>query len=147
MLSFADKNFRVGIDVVLIAELDRLLSRDWFLKYTYSPRELNTCKTWHRKRRNEFLAGRFCAKEAIYKALPSSHCSAIKLKPWQISVDRGADNEPTPHIQYPQRHIKPLRISISITHKENICAAFAVVFLSLSDHYPTPCPEVCNVAF
>ena len=125
-----NQNICVGMDIMNIKEIDPLLSRDWFKKYIYSPEELRLCATWHKNRKYEFLTGRFCAKEAVYKALPWTHSSAIKLKPRQISIGRLPDNQPNVQIDFSNHLLKHPKISISITHKDNVCAAFALVQLA-----------------
>ena len=137
----------VGMDIMNINEIDRLLTRDWFTKYIYSPEELRLCATWHKIRKYEFLTGRFCAKEAVYKALPSTHSSAIKLKPRQISIGRLPDNQPNVHIDFLNNHLKHPKISISITHKDNVCAAFALVQLDNSNSCTSQFQENNNGSF
>lgn len=75
----------------------------------------------------EFLAGRFCAKEAIYKALCSSFGSTVKIKPREISVRRAKDN--SPHVSITARAVSEslADIMVSITHKGDLCASVALV--------------------
>ena len=61
---------RIGIDTVAVARLERALERSARLAArVFSPLELALCAGMPPRRRAEFLAGRFAAKEAVLKAL------------------------------------------------------------------------------
>ncbi len=59
----------VGLDLLDRTELDRLTTRRWFLRYCYAPEEIERAHRLTGRRRQEYLAGRFAAKEAVLKAL------------------------------------------------------------------------------
>ena len=60
----------VGCDIVSV---NRFKNKDKsFVEKILSPNEINMYNTKIGKQKSEFLAGRFCAKEAIIKALPKN---------------------------------------------------------------------------
>lgn len=116
---------RVGIDVLERSELRRLIKRPWFLRFSFAPEELRHAESLGSTRRLEFLAGRFAAKEALFKALGFGFLQGIA--PREICV------EPTPHgapvVRFTGRAAQlrpPPHAAVSITHKQNIVAAVAI---------------------
>lgn len=82
----------LGIDLVSVAEVERTLAvfGDRYLQRTYSASELSDAAG--RAARAEFLAGRFAAKEAVWKALGRS--SGTPLRWTDIIIARDADRGP-----------------------------------------------------
>ncbi|MDX2748537.1 holo-ACP synthase [Streptomyces sp. NRRL_B-2557] len=115
----------VGLDVLDRTELDRLLERRWFLRYCYAPEELGRARDLSGRRRQEYLAGRFAAKEAVLKALGRGLFQGIA--PHDILIDRSPDG--APHVELRDTAADatpPVAVLVSITHKGDAVAAVAL---------------------
>ena len=122
----------VGIDTVEIERIKKMLEEDetssFFRRvFTQAERE-NAPATDRVKPKAEYYAGRFAAKEAVFKAV--SPYSEIPLDLRKIETLRAEDGHPYVNID---EDIKPAlesagisRIHISITHEKDYAAAFAV---------------------
>ncbi|MFJ9343226.1 holo-ACP synthase [Streptomyces sp. NPDC101733] len=115
----------VGLDVVERTELDRLLRRRWFLRYCYAPEELARSRSLTGGRRQEYLCGRFAAKEAVLKALGRGLFQGIP--PHDIVVDRAPDGAPRVELRAAAAEAAPaVTVTVSITHKGGVVAAVAL---------------------
>ncbi|WP_344679772.1 holo-ACP synthase [Saccharopolyspora taberi] len=120
---------RLGVDVLGAGELDRLLTRPWFRRYTYADAELAIADTFGASRSREFLAGRFAAKEAVLKALGTGVAAGIR--PRQVGILR-ADNaapvvELTGAASARADAIGASDIAVSISHKADYVVAVAII--------------------
>jgi holo-[acyl-carrier protein] synthase len=62
--------YRIGVDLVEIARLERSLRRSaHFLQLCFSDAEVKEANQYRNERRSEYLAGRLASKEAVLKAL------------------------------------------------------------------------------
>ena len=114
---------RVGVDVLERHELDRLLRRPWFLRLGYSPEEREAADGMGPRRRTEFLAGRFAAKEAVLKALGKGMFQGVAMS--DICVSRTTDGAPRVLFLGAAEHMGLPHVSLSISHKKNIVVAVA----------------------
>jgi holo-[acyl-carrier protein] synthase len=118
---------RIGIDLLRADELDRLATREWFMRYIFADVESAQAATLGRERRREFLAGRFAAKEAVLKVLGLGIFQGVV--PRDIAVGRGGCGAPEIMLRASaaraarQRRIR--YVTVSITHKDGIIAAVA----------------------
>ncbi|GEM_PF-756702 len=117
-------SYNVGVDLLHLRELDRLMRKKWFIRNIYHIEELNICADFHTDRKHEFLAGRFCAKEAVYKAIGGIY-KGKKTKISDILILRGVNNNPIIKIKH-ENHLDDVDISVSISHKGNVCIAVAL---------------------
>jgi phosphopantetheine--protein transferase-like protein len=119
---------RLGVDLLMIDELDRLLGRRWFDAYVYARAELDTAGELAPQRRREFLAGRFAAKEAVLKVLGLGLFQGVA--PREIAVVRTETGAPGITLAGAARAAAGSAgvsgISVSITHKHNLVCAMAV---------------------
>ncbi|MEU9606669.1 holo-ACP synthase [Streptomyces sp. NPDC048057] len=120
----ANGRVRVGVDVLDRAELRRLITRPWFLRFGYAPEETARAEEMSAERRLEFLAGRFAAKEAVLKVLGTGMLQGVA--PREIYVDRDADGAPVVRFRGRAARLAPPSIALSITHKQNVVAAVAI---------------------
>ena len=104
----------IGIDIVEIERIRGMLEKygEHFLEKVFAPAEIGYARG--RKRREEFLAGRFAAKEAFMKAWGK------KLVFREIEVNSNAGR---PYIVYQGNHYD----SVSISHERSY--AISVVIL------------------
>jgi len=108
-----------GIDIVEIDRIQKAVERwgDVFLNYVFTPAEIAHAKKFKFPYRH--YAGRFAAKEAIYKALNMPRLS------WQ-DVTIVNDESGKPVCQY-NSHDFNFRITISISHSRDYAVASAIV--------------------
>lgn len=124
MKTAAKQVARVGLDVLDRSELRRLVERPWFLRFSFAPEEMAHADTLGEDRRLEFLAGRFAAKEALFKALGIGFLQGVA--PREICVEHTAHGAPVVHLRGRAAHLTPSSVSVSITHKQNVVAAVAI---------------------
>ena len=105
-----------GVDIVSVKRIEKVLSKfgETFLSRILTPEEL----TLYRKRKDklQFLAGRFAAKEAIYKA------AGIPDLTWQRVAVLPEKRRPVVWIDGKQRQ----DIQVSISHEKEYAIAFAI---------------------
>lgn len=131
MSSAAGRAFRVGVDVLDCSELRRLLERPWFLRFGFAPEELAHADTLGARRRLEFLAGRFAAKEAILKVLGIGFLQGVA--PREVCVQHTPHGAPVVHFRERAAQLTPPAVSVSITHKQNVVAAVAIGLPTAAD--------------
>ncbi len=118
----------IGIDIVKIVRIKNLVEKygDRFLRKILSNAELETIA---KKRIDEFAAGRFAAKEALYKALGKNYNLSFS----DISVLGDNDNKPYIHIPselkekaWPEDG-KHIVIHVSISHDTDYATALVII--------------------
>jgi len=118
---------RLGIDLVTVGELDRLCRRDWFTRYAFAPAELAGAGGLGDARREEFLAGRFAAKEAVLKVLGVGLFEGVA--PCDIAVVADSGGRPEVILcrsaSRAAERAEITRVTVSITHKNGVVAAVA----------------------
>ena len=101
----------IGCDIVAIKRIKK--QKEDFYKRILTPREQVIYLEFNEARKLEFLAGRFAAKEAIYKACNDTGVlSNIEV----LNDDSGK----------PYCNIEGFKIHISISHEKEYAAAYAV---------------------
>lgn len=106
-----------------------LADGDAFLERVYTERE--RAQACSRPSRHEYLAGRFCAKEAIYKAI--SACGEA-FHPGDIEVVDNADGRPLAQLHgrtkraFEDRVEAAYEIEISISYDDGCACAFAIAW-------------------
>ena len=116
------KDFSVGIDVEDIDRFEKWAkSRNAArLQRVYTEAELDYC--FRKKRPAQHLAARFCAKEAVVKAL-----SALGLKTHYGKIEVVKNSRGVPQIRFLNSRIeKEIDVCISLTHSKNQALAFAI---------------------
>jgi len=105
----------LGIDLVEIARIKRAMENPRFLERVLTPTEREFAVTPAQ------VAGRWAAKEAVYKAV------GVPLSWQDIEVLPAAHGAPKVTVRSP--HIDPgrLRIQVSITHERSHAVAVALV--------------------
>lgn len=108
-------NFGIGTDIVKISRIEKALNNQKFIN-VLSSREKCIYERINICRKSEWLAGRFAAKEAIFKALSkfiSMNISDIEI----LESLNGA----------PSCKIDGFSVEISISHEKEYAIAFAVI--------------------
>jgi len=125
---------RVGVDLLMVDELDRLLGRRWFDGYCFAVAELAEAGRLAGGRRREFLAGRFAAKEAVLKVLGLGLFQGVV--PREIAVVRALSGAPQVDLTGGARTAAERAglagINVSITHKRDLVCALAVGWAAAS---------------
>ncbi|WP_144461186.1 holo-ACP synthase [Siminovitchia fortis] len=112
----------IGLDLVEIERIEKLRGRqERFAERVLSAAELQHYENLPDKRKTEFLAGRFAAKEAFAKALGTGIGAELSFQ--DIEID--ADERGKPHIVHPVGQRK--KIHLSITHTRAYAAAQVVI--------------------
>ncbi|HOX05980.1 MAG TPA: holo-ACP synthase [Planctomycetota bacterium] len=118
-----------GLDLVEVARIADLAERhgDRFLKRVFTEAELAYCLP--RAARNTHLAGRFAAKEAVFKALGTGWSETVSWK--QIEVLPGPSGAPEVNLSRGARErfeaMGGRRLLVSITHTADLAAASATI--------------------
>ncbi len=118
----------MGVDVMRIDRIERTLERfgQRFLSRVFTPAEVEYCTS--RRRVVQHLAGRFAAKEAVYKALGAYVNTGIRWR--EVEILRGRGGSPQVVLHGAMREAAERggvqRILISITHEDNICIVVAI---------------------
>lgn len=118
--------YGIGIDLVEMDRIEQILERkeNRFVHRIFTDRELRFCPK-HRKRRVEYLAGRFAGKEAVAKALGTGIGSQLKWTDIEIlPLDTG---KPYVNLKHTNWDAKELLIHISISHTNIVAAAKVVI--------------------
>ncbi len=115
-----------GVDIAFISEFFRLFNNLKACSAIFSAGELDTCSDWASPRRHEFLAGRFCGKEAVFKALNGLSDEFEKLKLNQIEIARASCRRPTVTLHHECTKTRLINLSVSLAHKNDYVIAFAM---------------------
>jgi len=122
-----DEDIRVGIDAVAVERMRRLLvDHEGCEREVFTARELAYCAS--KRRRDEHLAARFAAKEAVLKSFGTGMSRSMRFTDVEVVHGRGG----RPGIvldgavaEFAERH--GLRqLDISLTHTEGLALAQAV---------------------
>jgi holo-[acyl-carrier protein] synthase len=110
---------RIGIDIADVDELARLAAKDRFLELVFTSEEREGALRCGGRRRTEYLAGRFAAKEAVVKLLGTGFVKHA----WWRDVEIVADAAGAPVTRLHRRAAAVARelgadeITLSISHK------------------------------
>lgn len=109
----------VGIDIVEIERVSRSIAKDAFCRRVFTDLEREYCEG---ARRGERYAGRFAAKEAIFKALGRSFA-------WQeVEIRRSAGGAPQPLLTgLAAERLGERRLLLTISHSRLYAIAHAVI--------------------
>jgi holo-[acyl-carrier protein] synthase len=110
----------IGIDIIEMNRIKHLLERQKkIIDRILTPFEKDQFETLSEKRKVEFLAGRFAAKEAFSKAVGTGIGQSLSF----LDIEIQKDDKGKPMI------IKPLSdgVHLSISHSENYAIAQVVI--------------------
>ncbi len=123
--------FQQGIDIVEINRISKVYQRFGFnfLIKVLSREELKIIPIQKKKRLN-FISGRFVVKEALVKALGTGFRSGLSFK--NISVVNNSYGKPEIIFdknlnELFKKKIKDINISISISHEKKYCVASVMI--------------------
>ncbi|HWO96159.1 MAG TPA: holo-ACP synthase [Bacillus sp. (in: firmicutes)] len=111
----------IGIDIVEIQRIKNISERQkGFIERILGEEEINQYEQMSSKRKVEFLAGRFAAKEAYAKALGTGIGKHLSFQDIQIEYDQHGK----PFIQSPA---DGMAIHLSISHSEQYAVAQVII--------------------
>jgi holo-[acyl-carrier protein] synthase len=115
----ADSIIGIGIDITEVTRLRKAIEKwgDSFADRIFTPGELSSARSKINK--YQHLAGRFAAKEAIYKATGDA---TIGFKDIEICNDKAGK----PYCQFRNGKGKNISINVSISHVKTYAVANAI---------------------
>lgn len=122
----------IGTDIVECLRIGRMIEQhgELFLTRVFTDREIRYCQM--RKRATEHFAGRWAAKEAIFKCLGTGWSRGLSWTELEIRND--PDGKPTVHISGAAKDIaQTLHIAdilLSISHCRAYATAYALAIRS-----------------
>jgi len=121
-----------GIDLLEIERVRRLLKQPHgsrFLERVLTGEERKLAEQRKGGRLAEFVAGRFCAKEAVVKAIGCGIGCKIGFQDIEVLPDPNGKPQCSLNEEAWRRigYARPLRIHLSITHSATVAGAYAVV--------------------
>lgn len=122
---------RCGMDIVELDRIERALAQgESFIKRVYTPNERAYCESRGKAALQSFAA-RFCAKEAVSKALGTGIAQGVSLQDIEVTNESGGKPVVILHNEA-KRHFEAMgakAIDISLTHSRDYAAAQAVILL------------------
>ena len=120
-------NLKIGNDIIETKRIKKLYEKfpQRFIKRVFTDKEIAYCES---KGENKFLsyAGRFAAKEAIFKAISDKLENKFLISWKDIEILNKPDGKPYVVLN----HIKKIKdIDISISHVKEYAIATAIVML------------------
>ncbi|MGG3471020.1 holo-ACP synthase [Neobacillus pocheonensis] len=109
----------IGIDIIELSRIEELLSRQGkFSERILTAREKDTFESLSERRKVEFLAGRFAAKEAFSKAFGTGIGKELSF----LDIEIASDSIGKPFIVKPE-----VRAHLSISHSRDYAVAQVVI--------------------
>ncbi len=109
----------IGIDIIELSRIQDLLGRKGkFTERILTPSEQDTFKTLSERRKVEFLAGRFAAKEAFSKAAGTGIGAELSFLDIEIAPDKFGK----PMIMKPD-----VQAHVSISHSRDYAVAQVII--------------------
>lgn len=104
----------IGCDIVEIARIQQLMKQEGYLKIL-THAEQQYFHTLSKHRQVEWLAGRFVAKEAVFKAISTRYPQMVISQIEILTDDNGR-----PYVVFPDCHV-----FVSISHEKQYAIAYA----------------------
>ena len=119
------RNISVGVDIESIGRFSNLNGNKdkSFFDKVYTKSELDYC--YSKKNGAQHLAGRYCAKEAITKAL----CALGRVDLMYRDIEITNSERGVPEVDILKKGFDDLEISVSISHCEDKAIATAVIYI------------------
>ena len=113
----------IGVDIEDISRFkDKSIENDGtFLTRVYTQNELEYC--FRNKNSAQHLAVRFCAKEAVIKAISNIYEKTLPLNKIEILNHSNG----SPYVNILENELKNYRFEISLSHEKQKAIAFVIV--------------------
>jgi holo-[acyl-carrier protein] synthase len=117
---------KTGIDVIEVSRIEENITKfgDSFLNRIYTEKEIEYCESKNVQKYQSY-AGRFAAKEAIFKAISEFLDNKFDIKWKDIEVLN--DETGRPFINYYGNDIGDISFDVSISHISSIAVASVIV--------------------
>ncbi|THA59968.1 holo-[acyl-carrier-protein] synthase [Streptomyces sp. A0958] len=119
---------RVGLDLLSVTRFERIARHPGGRRMVFRPDELVYAESLGEERRAEHLAGRFCAKEAVAKAL--GHGLGQGLGWRDIEITRDGLGAPGARLHGRAQHLADLQgvtgVVLSLSHQDGLAVCVAV---------------------
>lgn len=111
-------NFSIGVD---IEDISRFKDKDeTFVKRIFSPLEIEYCRS--KAIPEQHFAARYCAKEAVYKALSAFGVSGIEFNKIEIFHDNKV-----PKVRFLSDLEQKFRAKLSLSHEKTKAIAYVII--------------------
>ena len=109
----------VGVDIESIGRFARFHRKDKFIVNNFSQREIQYC--FAKSKPAQHLAVRFCAKEAVLKALNAT--TKLSFKEIEIVHDKSG----APFVNILNNKYQKKKVSVSLSHCKDFAVAYVLV--------------------
>ncbi|ANB62347.1 holo-ACP synthase [Anoxybacteroides amylolyticum] len=109
----------VGIDIIELARIEKFIAKEKFIARILTEREKTLLARLSGRRKVEFLAGRFAAKEAYAKALGTGIGKEVSFQDIEVINDEYGK----PAIVSPTEH----QVHVSISHSQEYAVAQVII--------------------
>ena len=117
-----------GIDIIEVVRIKNNIetNQEKFLNRIYTSKEIEYCES---KKMNKYqsYAGKFAAKEAIFKAISTFLNNKFQVEWKDLEVLNNSDGKPFVCINNKIEEIKKCKIDISISHTSTMAVASVVL--------------------
>ena len=114
-------NFKVGVDIIEIDRVQQSIESDRFCERVFTKNEIDYCES-QKAQKAQHYAGRFSAKEAVFKAISELLSNKYDIEWKDIEVIDDKNGRPQVNILKTEIRDKIKSIDISISH----CKTYAV---------------------
>ncbi len=112
-----------GTDIVKISRIKKLVENNLdFVEKVYTKREIEYCMVNNKDVSAQHFAGRFAAKEAIYKAVPNAKEVIKSWKSIEIVSEEKGNTKPIVYIN----NVRCENIDVSISHEDEFAIAMCI---------------------
>jgi holo-[acyl-carrier protein] synthase len=119
----------VGMDIQGIKRMELALKRggERFLQRTFTTQEVDYCQK--QAKPSQHFCGRFCAKEAFFKALGTGWAKGVKFS--EVEIARAVSGKPLLHLNGQTKSIAKKhgikKIWLSLSHSKDYAAATVIL--------------------
>lgn len=119
---------RTGIDIIEVSRVRENIENygEKFLNRVFTQKEIEYCES-KKIKKYESYAGRFAAKEAVFKAISELLENKFSLEWTDIEVIN--DNRGKPEAQLKIKSLDNINIDISISHIKELAVASVIVYI------------------
>lgn len=109
----------IGIDIIELARIEKFIEQEKFIARMLTEREKTLFASLSGRRKVEFLAGRFAAKEAYAKALGTGIGKKVSFQDIEVVNDEYGK----PMVVAPTEH----QVHVSISHSREYAVAQVII--------------------
>ena len=120
---------KTGIDIIEVTRIEQNVDKygEKFLKRIFTEKEINYCESRNVQKYQSY-AGRFAAKEAVFKAISPIINNKYDIGWKNIEILKKQDGRP--YVNLLNMNLSKVKIDISISHVKDVATATAVATVS-----------------